>query len=152
MNYPFKMWVMRSLSGRQHSQQQNKQVNRILFLTEEGLKQLAAQDGRHFAHAVLQGLLIWTGQVGLVLSEEPYCSLCVCWPNTFISCQTWKHAQIIHCIRNELCLSNQKDKKSNNSWTKSICGMSANIWSGYLNSNWKKIDSATIMQNGKGRY
>lgn len=82
----------------QHSQQQNKQVNKILFLTEEGLKQLAAQDGRHFAHAVLQGLLVWTGQVSLVLSEEPYCSLCVCLRNKFTSCQTWKHAQLIHCI------------------------------------------------------
>lgn len=73
-------------------------MNRILFLTKEGLKQLAAQDGRHFAHAVLQGLLVWSGQVSLVLSEEPYCSLCVCLRNRFISCQTWIHAQLIHCI------------------------------------------------------
>lgn len=81
-----------------NSQQQNKHVNRILFLTEEGSKQLAAQDGRHFAHAVLQGLLVWTGQVSLVLSEEPYRSLCVCLQNRCTSCQTWKHAQLIHCI------------------------------------------------------
>lgn len=47
-------------------------------LTEKGLKQLAAQDGRHFAHAGLQGLFLWTGQVGLVLLEQPHCPSCVC--------------------------------------------------------------------------
>lgn len=82
MNSPVQMWVTCNPSGRRIPttlSAQNKQVNGIFFfLTEEGLKQLAAQDGRHFAHAVVQGLLVWTGQVSLVPSEEPYCSLCVC--------------------------------------------------------------------------
>lgn len=49
-----------------------------MFLTQKGLEEAAAQDGRHFAHAGLQGLLLWTGQVGLVLTEQPHRSLRVC--------------------------------------------------------------------------
>lgn len=50
----------------------------IVFLTEKGLEQMTAQDGRHFAHAVLQALLLWTGHGGLVLPQQAHRPICVC--------------------------------------------------------------------------
>lgn len=50
-------------------------MGKFFFLTKKRLEELAAQDGGHFAHAGLEGLLVWTSQAGLVSSEQTCCSL-----------------------------------------------------------------------------
>lgn len=56
---------------------QNEQFCHV-FLTKKSLEKLTAQDSGHFVHTGLQGLFVWAGQVGLVLSEQPHRPLCVC--------------------------------------------------------------------------